>query len=182
MQTLNKRLNVRSRRWISIWGLRRCVRGILLIECLVYLGVVLIVVGTALGAFYKAMEHSRRLRSNVEDVTRALRIGEQWRNDVRSASGPIRVEKGQDAIALCIPKENHEIAYVFSTNQIVRIKSESGLSEKLLSGIKKCFFHQDNRGTITAWRWELEFTGTLKAVRVTPRLTFTAVPTGVRKQ
>lgn len=182
MQTLNRRADVGGGRGNCTAAARHSERGILLIECLIYLGVVLVVIGAALAAFYNALDYSKRLRSNAEDITRALRVGEQWRADVRSAAGSIRLEKGQGGIAFCIPSGDHEVAYVFSTNQIVRIKSKDGLSEPLLTGIKRCSFHQDNCGPVTAWRWELEFAGIMKAVRETPAFTFIAVPGTAKKQ
>lgn len=182
MQTLNKKADVGARRGVWMPAARHAERGILLIECLIYLGVVLVVIGAALAAFYNALDHSKRLRSNAEDMTRALRVGEQWRADVRSAAGAIRVERGQGGIAFCIPSGDQEVAYIFSTNQIVRIKSKDGLSEPLLTGIKRCAFHQDNWGTVTAWRWELEFASVMKAVRETPAFTFIAVPGAAKNQ
>ncbi|MDH7501726.1 MAG: hypothetical protein QHJ82_03295 [Verrucomicrobiota bacterium] len=182
MQTLNRKTDVGVLRDIWMPAARHAERGILLIECLIYLGVVLVVIGAALAAFYNALDYSKRLRRNAEDMTRALRVGEQWRADVRSAVGAIRVEKGQGGIAFCIPSGDQEVAYVFSTNQIVRIKSKNGLSEPLLTGIKRCSFNQDNRGTVAAWRWELEFAGVMKAVRETPAFTFIAVPGAAKKQ
>ena len=182
MQTLNRRADVGARRGIRTHAVRHSERGVLLIECLIYLGAVLVVTGAALAAFYNALDYSKRLRSNAEDMTRALRVGEQWRADVRSAVGSIRLEKGRGGIAFCIPSADKEVTYVFSTNQIVRINSQDGMSEPLFTGIKRCSFHQDNCGPVTAWRWELEFAGIMKAVRETPAFTFIAVAGAVKKQ
>lgn len=150
-------------------------RGILLLECLIYLSVVMIVFGAALGVFYNALEYSRRLQSNAEELVRALRVGEQWRADVRSSTGEIKLEKGEKAVAFCIPHGHEEVTYIVATNEIVRFRSSAGLPERLLSGVSRSSFNFDERGRVRSWRWELKLAGRFKAARVTPAFTFTAV-------
>ncbi len=151
-------------------------RGVMLTECLVYLAVVLVVVSAGLAVFYQVLEYSIRLRRNADDIVRVLRAGEQWRADVRSASGPLVLERGRAGFALQIPQPNGQIAYVFLTNVVVRCTEADDRCRTILAGVKCSSFHQDPRGSFNSWRWELELASPMKAVRVRPQFTFSAVP------
>ena len=61
-------------------------RGYSLIECLVYIAVLAVVLNLSFVAYYRYDQHTHSLRRNADDITRALRAGERWREDVRTAS------------------------------------------------------------------------------------------------
>jgi Tfp pilus assembly protein PilE len=63
-------------------------RGYSLIECLVYIAVLAVVLNLSFVAYYRYEQHTRSLRRNADDITRALRAGERWREDVRTAIAP----------------------------------------------------------------------------------------------
>ena len=67
-------------------------RGILLMECLAYMGLWLAVVGLALHFFYRAYTQSKHLTRNADDIVRVLKAGERWRVEVRGSSLPPRWE------------------------------------------------------------------------------------------
>lgn len=148
----------------------------MLVECLIYLAVVMVVIGAGLSVFFHALDFTRRLRGNADDIARALHAGEVWRADVRAASGAIRLEKGDGGVALYIPRREGEVAYFLVTNMVVRCDIAGDRCKKLLAGVKSSAFHNDVRGPVRTWRWELELGSKMKAVRVVPRFTFTAVP------
>ena len=60
--------------------------GYLLIECLVYMSVLVVVLGLGLGAFYVCWDYSKALHYATDDITAALHAGERWRADIRSAT------------------------------------------------------------------------------------------------
>jgi hypothetical protein len=149
--------------------------GMLLIECLVYLGAVAVVIGVGLAVFYHALDFSRRLRSNADDIVRALRAGEQWRADVRAATGALRLEEGQGGLALHIPQANGPVTYFLVTNLVARCAGSDGRCATVIPAVKHSMFHHDQRGQVGSWRWELELASAMKAARVRPMFTFTAV-------
>jgi len=65
----------------------RAERGVTLIECLIYIGLLVIIVGLAWAAFSRALDSSHRLQDSASDISRALDAGERWREDVRQSSG-----------------------------------------------------------------------------------------------
>lgn len=149
--------------------------GIMLIECLVYLSCLMIVIGAALGVFYQVLDFSRGLRRNTDDVTRVLKAGERWRTDVRMATGPLKVEEGVAGRALHIPQAGGNVSYLFVTNALMRCTEKNNRCEVVLPAAKECQFLRDQRHQFASWRWEVELPSRLKAVRVRPMFTFTAV-------
>src|SRR5436853_7758455 len=98
---------------------RAAQRGIVMIDAIVYiavLGIVLIIAGAV---FDKGMRESAGLQRNINDIERALKAGERWRADVRSAAGAIQVGPQ----TLTIPQTNGVIVYAIETNQVHRIVS-----------------------------------------------------------
>src|SRR5580765_2729022 len=73
--------------------------GFLLIDCLVYIGLLAVLLGLAFIAFYRVSDYSRHLSQNAADISRALYAGERWRKDVRTATGtPQLVQSGEGAV------------------------------------------------------------------------------------
>ena len=64
----------------SISRARACA-GILLVECLVYLGVFAVLIGIGYGTFYMCWDYSKALCYATDDIASALRAGERWRAD-----------------------------------------------------------------------------------------------------
>jgi len=144
-------------------------RGFSLIEMLVYLVGLTVVLTVAYPAFEKAMRGSRDLQQNADDILRAIRAGELWRKDVRSATGPIRVEHG----AMFIPLRDDQVVYSFADgavwrewNDVRRMALRDVKSSSMRSGF----------ATVTFWRWEVELASPQKNPPVRPLFTFEAVP------
>ena len=73
-------------------------QGIMLVDCLVYLAIWVVVVGLAFSAFYRCLSYSKNLARNGDDIARALKAGERWREDVRAATGPFKLVTGQASV------------------------------------------------------------------------------------
>src|SRR5689334_14852610 len=64
-----------------------------LIELLVYMSMLLVIIALGYTALYRSMDASTGLRRNASDITHALNAGERWREDVRAATRPLRIER-----------------------------------------------------------------------------------------
>lgn len=157
---------------------RRAVRqrGILLVECLVYIAAFGLITAAAFAAFYRGLDHTRHLQRNTDDIARSLRAGERWRADVRSATGPLKLEAAPAGQSLSIPQPNGAITYFFVTNAVVRWTDPAGRAETLLPAVSDSQFTADRLGEVASWRWELELATPLRIVHVRPRFSFQAVP------
>jgi hypothetical protein len=144
----------------------------MLIECLVYISVLLILLGVGYAAFYRCMENSLALRRSTDDLANALHAGERWRADLRAATGPIRLERSRDGSILVLPNGRGEVAYQFTTNAVLRRVSPRPWTT-LLERVKSSTMTSDPRPNVTAWRWELELQPrSRKPGRVRPLFTF----------
>jgi len=155
---------------------RRLERGIMLIECLVYISLLFVVLGFGYMAFYRSQDFAIGLRRNADDIVRALDAGERWRQDIRSARGPIRIEAGGGEEVLHIPQARGEVAYRLAGGELRRCAGERAPWLVVLPQVKSSHMQADVRTRITSWRWEIELSQTRKHARVRPRFTFEAVP------
>jgi hypothetical protein len=153
--------------------------GYLLIEALVYIGVIVALLGAGYAAMYRCIDRSLALRRNADDIANALHAGERWRADVRSARSEVRLEETTDGQLLHLEGGKAPVAYLFSTNTLSR-RLGAGPWVRLLPNVKASTMKSDPREHVTAWRWELELAprtqGSVKPGRVRPLFTFTAVP------
>lgn len=152
--------------------------GYTLIEMLVYMSVAFLILGFAYAAMYKSMDASAGIRRNASDISNVLNAGEHWREDVRHATAPLRVEKISESEAILhIPQHNGEVAYRFTSNAVTR-RSGGGDWTPVLEHVKDSDFAADQRQKSLAWRWEVELQPYRKAMtRMRPLFTFIAVPT-----
>ncbi len=147
-----------------------------LIECLVYMSVLFVFIGLGYVAMYKSMDSSAGFRRSAADMAQALKTGEHWREDIRNATGPIRVENAGNEIILHIPQPQTEVDYQFSSNNISRRIGQQDWTT-VLEHVQNSNFFDDRRQTVTAWRWEVELQNYRKLPsRTRPLFTFVAVP------
>jgi len=144
-------------------------RGFNLIEMLVYMAGLTVVLTIAYPAFEKAMRGSRDLQRNADDILRAIHAGELWRKDVRSATGPIRVEHD----AMFIPVGNDRVVYSFADGAVWREWND--VRSMALRDVKSSSM-RSGFATVTFWRWEVELASPQKNPAVRPLFTFEAVP------
>jgi hypothetical protein len=154
---------------------RRLQLGLLLMECVVYIGMFGLISAIAFKVFFTCWDNSKAFRGNGDDIVETLKAGERWRADVRAAAGMPRTEVSPEGTTLRIPRKSGEVDYRFSENAVWR---RDGSSEwiPLLSKIKSSRMEADPRNQITAWRWQLELGARRKGATVIPDFTFEAVP------
>ena len=150
-------------------------RGVLLIECIVYFAVLVVLLNIALLAFNRCWDDNKRLRRNAEDIVRALHAGEQWRADVRAATGTIRVVDQGDAETVVIPSRSGKIIYSCAQGEVRRQAGAKARAMVVVDRVKSSQMHTDARHQLTAWRWELELLPARKDVHVAPLFTFETV-------
>ena len=152
-------------------------QGIMLVDCLVYLAIWSVVVGLAFSAFFRSMSYSKNLARNSDDIARALKAGERWREDVRAATGPFKLVVGEPGVgqALHIPQKTGEVIYRFIDGAVLRQTGTNAPWIPALSGVKSSRMEKDERQRVVSWRWEVELRNKQKVARVRPRFTFQAV-------
>lgn len=150
-------------------------RGIIMIDAMVYISVIGVVLVLAAAVFDKGMRASAGLQRNITDIERALKAGERWRADVRSATGAIRA----DQKTVTIPQKNGAIIYDLQANQVQRI-GISNKPEVFLTEVKDSKMVEERRGNVVGWKWEVELEHRRKEARIRPLFTFMAAPGGAR--
>jgi hypothetical protein len=154
-------------------------RGYMLMECLVYIGLVSVVLGAGYAALYHCIDNALVLRRNADDIAAALQAGERWRADFRQATGPSHQETSSEGDTLFLQGQRGEIAYRFSGHALLR-RVGDGVWTTLLERVRSSTMTREGRPNVTAWRWELELQprtkGSIKESRVRPLFSFLAVP------
>jgi hypothetical protein len=150
-------------------------RAVMLIECLVYMAVFVVLLGLGSLALYRGLDNMRALHRNADDIARALNAGEIWRNDIRSATGPIQLVR--DSRVIEIPHARGEISYKFADAQVLRKAGSKTAWTVLLPKVQSSQMTVDTRQYVTAWHWELELqTSSRASIHIHPLFTFFAVP------
>jgi type II secretory pathway pseudopilin PulG len=159
-------------------GFARSAQAFTLIEVLVYMSMLAVLMGLGYAALYRSMDASTGLRRNASDITQALNTGERWRDDIRAATQPLRLEQISDAESLLhIPQPNAEVTYRFVSNSVSR-RVGSGEWSPALEHVDHSVFISDPRQKVTAWKWEIELQSYHKSLtRLQPLFTVLAVPT-----
>lgn len=153
---------------------RRAARehGLTLIEMLVYIAVFVVVVGCATITFFDCWDNTKTLRRDADDIARALDIGERWRADVRGATGAVELTATSGAEKFRIPALAGEVTYTFANGEIRRQAGSTAPHTLWLSNVESSQMQSDARGSVAAWRWELELKSTRAERRVRPLFTF----------
>ena len=148
--------------------------GFMLIECVVYIVILLVVLDLAYGAYYRCQRNSVNLRRNAEDIVITVRAGERWRADIRAATAPPKLKGNR----LVVPQAAGEIVYEFADNTMWRQDGTARI--EVLRRLRASTMQADARSQVTSWRWEVELMAGKKTPRVRPLFTFTAVAGGDR--
>ena len=149
-------------------------RGFTVIECLVYIGVYVALLGFATFAFYRCYDHMKGMRRNSEDIISAVQAGEAWRNDVRQATKPPVFERADQTLR--IQRSDKEISYRFADGRVLRQSGAGAPWNVLLPRVQSSEMQADLRAHVAAWRWELELQSQQRNARVRPLFTFVAAP------
>jgi hypothetical protein len=151
----------------------------MLIEALVYIGLLFALLAVGYSAVYRSLDRSLALRRNADDISAALHAGERWRADIRSAVPQIQTTSSGGGSQMQFATSRGQIAYRFETNGIFR-RSGSNQWTCLLPNVKWSAMEMDQRKNVTAYRWNFELLpyqkNTSNTNRVHPTFTFLAVP------
>ena len=148
----------------------------MLIDCMVYLALFFVITGLALSIFYRGWDGSRLVGRTADDISSAASAGERWREDVRQATTPLRVEDSATGQLVTIPGATGVIRYRFSDGAVWRQNSNNAAWTSVLPRVKSSSMTPDNRRRVAAWRWEVELQPRQKYPRMLPLFTFEAVP------
>ena len=125
-------------------------------ECMVYVSVFAILLGGATTVFYFSWDHTQAVVHTTDEIASALHAGERWRADVRAATGKITIETSATGEVVQIPEGERAVSYRFKSGQVSRQVSGPGSPQVLLAHVKTSEMKPDARGTVSAWRWEVE--------------------------
>ncbi len=149
-------------------------RAFLLLECLVYISLLLLVAGLAFAAFYRVEEHTRRVAKTTHAIAAAMNAGERWREKVRSATGAIRIEESQSEQRMILPDGGEVVTYVWRDGAVWRRDRDEARWTKVLEDVVASRMVRENRPSVEAWRWELEMKASSRKSRLHPLFTFYA--------
>lgn len=152
--------------------------GIMLIECMIYIGVVVIVLGVAFTVFYKCTDNYVGLRRNAEDITRALHAGERWREDIRQATGPAGYLESDERPMWRIPQLQSDVYYLYDAGSLWRFASSNSLPEEILGNVLSSTMNNEKRQEVACCAWTVELKPRRKGPHVRPVFHFLAVPNG----
>lgn len=147
-----------------------------LLECLVYLAVLFIVLSVAYTVYYRTLDLLRIVARSSQDVAAAMQAGERWRADIRRATTPPRVEDHNNGQVLVITSSTGVTRYQFEAGVVSLQAGDQSGWVRLITGVRTSRMIPEPRGSIAAWRWELELQPRRKVPRMLPLFTFEAVP------
>jgi len=150
-------------------------RAYMIIEAMVYIGVLMILFGVGYATLYRCLQNSTHLRTNADQIAKVLQVGELWRADVRASGPSLHVEQNDSEQILQLSSKNHQISYRFATNHLFR-RIDSNPWVPLLTRVKASSMHSDQGKQILSCRWELELDPYGKRGRMRPLFTFIAAP------
>ena len=157
-------------------------RGILLIECLIYIGTFTVIMLVAMQMFYQSRENSDRLRRHSDSITRALHAGEVWREEIRSAAASPHIVSHPSQTWLAIPQATNVVLYTHFKDAIWKQSHEGARWILVLAGVTGSRMESDARKHVIAWRWDLELVIKGKRKKTRPTFTFLSVPSSGQQE
>jgi hypothetical protein len=146
----------------------------LIIELMIYLGVLALIVGLAFAAYYRAWDNARALSRYADEVVRTLQAGERWRADIRAAVAAPEVFPEAEAGLVTIPHADKLVLYWVITNTVWR-KEGTNQPKAVLRNVTRSQMRPDVRSRVSAWQWDVELLKRRKTATVRPLFTFKAV-------
>jgi hypothetical protein len=151
-------------------------RGIALIDCLIYLVILVLIFGLTFVAFLETLRHSTELDRLAVTTVRALQAGEQWREDIRAARQTPQQMERNGGTELRLITATGEVGYAFRNHAVWRRATPTAPWLEVLDSVKLSRFTPDPRRHVTAWRWDLELIRRRETRQLRRVLTFQAVP------
>ncbi len=151
---------------------RRENAGITLLETLVYLAVFAVILELAYEACFRSDSNLRHFSGVAGDILGTTRVGEQWREEIRHATGRVRSEIENGAEVFQIPGKEGEISYRFGDHALWRRSGSGEVWLKVLPSVEDCRFLQERVHGIDVWRCELRLTSRSAHPKVLPLFSF----------
>jgi prepilin-type N-terminal cleavage/methylation domain-containing protein len=151
-------------------------RGFTIIECLVYISVLGVILAISSAAFYRCWDDNKAVSRDGDDIVRTLKAGENWRADLRSATGPIQIAMAGSEQTMRIPCGDRELTYSFADGEVRKRSGKDRPWNVVLPRVKSSQMQNERRDQVTAWRWEVELASARKHAKVHPLFLFEAVP------
>ena len=149
-------------------------RGMMLVECLIYLAISSILVGLGIALYLRCLDSATNLERNADDIAGALSVGERWRKDLREATAEPRLSS-TNSPELVIPQTNGSVVYRFADGTIWRHQPlEYGWS-RLLDRVASATWNAESRTHVTAWHLDIELKTRKRHARVRPLFSFIGV-------
>lgn len=155
--------------------LRRLRSAFSIIECLVYIGVLAVILNLGGAALFRGLEYNRALQHDADAVTRALQAGEQWRADLRAATAAPQPGETAGMTTLDIPQRGTIVAYAFRQNAVWRRNGTEGEWRRIIPDVRWSEMSREQRIRTEVWRWEVELKSSGNHTRLRPLFTFLAV-------
>lgn len=149
--------------------------GVTLIEMLVYFALLFAVMACVTAAFFQCWNDSRALHRNATDILQALHGGDQWRADVRAATGPVKLTDTTNGEQLRVATSKGDVVYTLVNGELRRQAPGDSVSRVWLDHVKSSHMEPDPRSNIAALRWELEWQSSRRTAKFHPLFTFEAV-------
>jgi hypothetical protein len=146
-------------------------------DCLIYMALLFLIVSMAYVVFYRGWDNSLNLRRGADQIAAALTAGERWREDVRTATGPLRAEVTNGEQILRLPHAKGEVDYRATRDAVLRRANVNADWREVLNRVKSSRMEPDPRQKVTAWRWDVELKTRQPKRKFQPVFTFEAVPT-----
>lgn len=154
-------------------SIRARFRGLTLIECLVYLSMLLAISAVAFSSVQRLWTATGHISAATDDCAGALRAAEQWRADVRSARATVTVED-----------EGRRCQVQGTEGMIVWSHGMGGLWRQVgnrpaalwVARVEVCRFKEDPRKHVKALRCDVILRPRSVRARQAPVFSFLAVP------
>ena len=151
--------------------------AIALVECMMYIALVMLIVGLGLTMYLKLLGFHRDLERNNNDITRVLQAGETWRADIRSAESLRQSSEDNASDRLELSINDAKVIYSFEKGTVWRRNADESVASPFLENVADCRFIKESREHVSAWRWELHLKTKKRTVRIEPLFSFLAVST-----
>jgi len=145
-----------------------------LLECLVYIVLLGTITGIATVALGRLWQTTGRMAKTGDQISAALRAGERWREDIRSARGAVeRIEGG----AGCrISNGSGNIEWRWRDGVMWRKAADGEVV--WLGPVSASSMAGESRDEVQAWRWEVLLAPESSKSRIAVWHSFVAVPGG----
>jgi len=149
-------------------------RGIMLVECLIYLAITALLVGLGMAWFIRCLNAASDLSRNADEIARTLSVGERWRADLRRATAPPRLAPDNSA-EFIIPQAKGPVTYLVADDAIWRRDAPDVAWIRLLERVTHAEWNSDQRGAVTAWHFDLQLKSRKPNARLRPLFSFVGV-------